>query len=237
MSGCPYENDLYIGCVFVNEVFIGDFITEFYDNFPELKRFDKKATNLHKDKLKEIIAFMDKKRIKMTCIKFHKHKLEKYYKEIVTKKNQFRMKGKSTLYSFKERLLGILYYYLVKPLAYKKWHYGFEMCVESHLNTLPLLRVLNDLSHKNEYYIHPRLNYRRIQHMLKFADFVAGAGNKLDRFVLRNFKYFNYMVPEIDSYDSDKIFGIKDAQYETKKFIKFKVLDKSSEGAMRKDSQ
>lgn len=236
MSGCPWKDDLYLGCVFINDLYAGDFIKQFYEEFPHLKGFDKKSTNLNGETLKEVIAFMDKKRIRMTCLKFHKSKLAKYFKEIEAKKNKFRIKGKSQIHNFTGKILGILYYYLIKPYAYKKWHYGFEMCVESHVKTLIIMRCLNNLSHRDGYLLHPRMNYRRIQHMLKFADFIAGAGHKLDDFVLKSFKYMNYIMPEIDPHESDIAFGIIDVKYEKEKLLNSNNVTLSSGGTVGNDS-
>jgi hypothetical protein len=215
MSGVPYDDDLYIGAVFINELFSGRFIKEFYREFPELKSFKKKAVNLPDDKLKQIIDYFEKRKVRCVCIKFHKHKMRKYYTEILDRKNSLRRKKLPGLFSFKEKLLGILYYYLLKQdFVRKNWHYGFEACVESHMNILEVMKVMNNLSHRDSYLIHPRYNNRRIQHMLKFADFVAGAGRRFGIEVMKCYHFVKYFAPEIDVRDSDKVFGINKEAYQ-----------------------
>ena len=210
MSGSPWKEDLYIGCILMNEAYIGQFINEFYEEFPNLKGFNKKACNMDEEKLKKVIEFMDSKRIRMVCLKFHKSKLAKYFKDIEERKNRFNIHKKAEIYNFTAKLLSILYYYSIKPYAYKNWHYGVEMCIESHLRILDIMTGISNLSHRDGYLLHPRINFRRIQHMLKFADFVAGAGRKVDEGILKTFKYLDYRLPEIETYDSDNLFGIVD---------------------------
>ena len=217
MSGQPYQDDLFIGGVFVNELFDGHFIKGFYKEFPELRSFKKKATNLSEEKLRGVMDYLEKKKVKSVCIKFHKYKLNKLHREILERKNKFRKRDIKTLFKFKEKIIGILYYYLIKPIAWSKWHYGFEACIESHMDIHAVLGILNNLSHRDGYLLHPRYNIRRIQHMLKFADFVAGAGRKLSDDVLSSYKYLRYSKPDIDEYDSDKVFGIKKDKYKKSK--------------------
>ena len=80
-----------------------------------------------------------------------------------------------------------------------------------------VLGILNNLSHRDGYLLHPRYNIRRIQHMLKFADFVAGAGRKLSDDVLSSYEYLRYSKPDIDEYDSDKVFGVNKDKYNIKR--------------------
>lgn len=210
MSGQPYNDDLYIGGIFINDAYVSQFLKEFYGQFSYLRRFDKKSTTLPQEKIKQVIEYLDNKKVRMICLKFHKHKLKKYYNDLCQKKNKFNYKRKIKLYKFKEKIIGALYFYLIKHLAWKRWHYGFECCIESHMRILDVLHALNKLSRRDGYLIHSRYNHRRNQHMLKFADFIAGAGRKLDDCVLKNFKYLIYDLPEIDEYDSNNLFGINE---------------------------
>lgn len=207
MSGQPFKDDLFIGGIFINKRFVGKFIKEFYEKFPSLRSFRKKSHNLNGEELKKIITYLDYRNIKMICIKFHKHKMNKYKQEIFDRKNS-NLKYKKNLRNFKEKIVGALYYELVKVYSRKNWHYEFEMCAESHLDAMQVMDAMYKLSYRDGYAIHPRTNYRRIQHMLKFADFVAGAGRKIDDFVLKSFKNVVYLAPEIEDYDCDKLFGI-----------------------------
>ncbi len=218
MSGVPFDDDLYIGAIFINELYTGAFIKEYYSEFPELRSFKKKASNLSAEKLKDILDFLEKKKIKSVCIKFHKHKMKNYQQSILEKKNGFR-NGKKlhSLFCFKEKLIGILYYYLIKqPFLRKNWHYGIEVCIESHLDILEVLKTMNNLAHRDSYLIHPRYNHRRIQHMLKFADFIAGAGRKVSKTILDSYNSLTFLMPEIEEYDSDKTFKITKEAYEFK---------------------
>jgi hypothetical protein len=237
MGGQPYVDDLFIGGIFINKKFITQFIKDFYNQFPYLRSFKKKSHNLNQDQLRDIINFMSQKRVKMVCIKFHKHKMDKYTRDILERKNRFKRK-KVDLFHCKEKILGALYYQLFRVHARKGWHYEFEMCAESHLDVFQLMKALTQLAYRDGYPIHPRTNYRRIQHMLKFADFVAGAGRKLEDFVMRSFPHMVYLMPEIEQYDSDKLFGINDDMYDaTAKLIKGNNLIDSSDVAVGNDSQ
>ena len=79
--------------------------------------------------------------------------------------------------------------------------------------------------------------------MLKFADFVAGAGRKLEDFVMRSFPSMVYLAPEIEQYDSDKLFGINDDIYYSKSeknkenYLNDKDVTSKSVVAMGNDSQ
>ena len=71
--------------------------------------------------------------------------------------------------------------------------------MESQFPIEEALVALDRISYKKKYHFRVSYTSRRIEHSLKFADFVAAAGRKLDKFVLKkykNFKLFVHYPPE-----------------------------------------
>jgi len=225
VSGQPNNNDdIYIGCILLNEKFRSTFIERFYNKFPYLRAFKKKATNLSRDALKDVIEFIDSQKLSMACLKFHNYKMRKYKKQILEEVKKRTGYKSPTIKNFEQRILGILYYDLLRVYARKNYHYDVCCCMEPKIEKI--LEVIKQLAIRDNYYLHVYPNTRRIEHMLKFADFVAGAGRKVEEFILNNFKYYTFFRGEPKEYDINKIFRLNKINYEAirrKKLNRLKI--------------
>lgn len=207
VSGNITKEDFFIGVIVFNERFRKKFLEEFHEKFPNLKRFKKKGTNLTEQKLKEVISFMNDKRINMTCLLFPNQKLQQT-EMLISSKIQ-TLTGKPPVISFfRERILGVLYYYALKSKTYPKYIYEGNVCMETQIKIDKVLSKLSSISQRDSYQFYLSPNWRRLQHLLKFADFVASAGKRLDREFLNSLSYFEFIAPDINEYDLDHVFGI-----------------------------
>ena len=202
-------DDIYVGCILFNENYRAGFREKFYAAFPSLRSFEKKGASLHPDKLKEIIKFMDDNHIKMSCCRLPRHIIKKYYgvvaEQIQTTKN-LHVAGIPKDYD--ERIIAIAYYTALKQYAHERCSYACTFCVESQFNLQSVFVALSRISHSGNFYFRPSHTYRRVEHMLKFADFVASAGRKIDTFVLNQFVNFKIVDCAPTSQEIDVVFDI-----------------------------
>lgn len=216
ISGNISNEDFFIGVIIFNEKFRKKFLDEFQKKFPNLKNFKKKGTTLTTDKLTEIIEFMNEKRINMICLHFTKNQMINAENLVKTKIKALTGKDYNISF-FRERILGILYYYAFKIKTFPKYIYEGNICMETQIKIDKVLSKLSSISHRDNYQFYLSPNWRRLQHLLKFADFVASSGRRIDKTVLTKYPYFCMVCPEIDEYDLDLIFGINKLKDDIKK--------------------
>lgn len=221
VSGNISREDFFIGVIVFNEKYRRKFLNEFQAQFPNLKNFKKKGTHLTETKLKEVIEFMNEKRINMTCLHFSKQKLIDN-ENLITNKLRVLTGKDPTVSFFRERILGVLYYYALKHKTYSKYVYEGNVCMETQIKIDKVLSKLSSISQRDNYYFYLAPNWRRLQHLLKFADFVASAGKRIDKPFLNGLSYFNLISPEIIEYDLDHVFSVNKLKDDIKKKIKRK---------------
>lgn len=218
VSGMPQE-DVYIGVILFNNKYRDLFISDFYNKFPKLRSYNNKSTKVKKDTLFDIIKFMSDKRLKMVCYKIKSSEFKKYEREINNLLKEFNINHKysSSFKNFNEKILGILYYYCIIQIGIKKDDYQVIVCNEDHLDIWEVLNTIKKLSKRDGWKIDCSTNIRKIEHRLKFADYVAGAGRKVDEFKLDTIERFNLLRNPIKQIDLQKIFKVWPGKFLYKK--------------------
>ena len=217
ISGTIKGGNITIGTVLFNESFRPSFINQFYDEFPKLRSFNRKATTLNQDRLEDVISFIDSKGIKMTCIPLSANTM--YTQKGFVNDEIRRITGREPkpLKDFHEKVLSVIYYYSLRDRAIKKYIYDGQVCIESQIKIERVLSRLCQLSRRDGYSFNISFNHRRNQHLLKFADFVASAGRRLNKGFLNSLENFNLLNCCLDKKDISYVFNLSKIEYEFKR--------------------
>lgn len=216
VSGNIKGGDFYIGSILFNERYRKNFFIEFHKNFPNLKSYEAKGATLKKPVLKEVISFLNDKKIPMTCLYFSKQKMDdaealvKCKIKTLTCKDQFPS-------SFNEKIAGVLYYYNLKYFAKQNYIYQGHVCMESQVNIKKVLSELFNISKRDNYLFRLVPTLRDYEHLLKIADYVASAGRKIEWTFLDELKYFKMIAPDITDFDINHAFRLHKLRDEMKK--------------------
>ncbi len=217
ISGRVNKDDIYVGCILMPSSFKSAFIDQFYKEFSELRSFNKKSSDLNNNKLREVIEFMDLKRIKMCCYHLPIQQFQKGIGYVTSTIKNITGKEPINIRNKEERLLSLAYFYALRHHAWENCHYDVVCCAETQIKLVHLITYLQRHSYMNNYPLHISFNWRRHEHALKFADFVAGAGKKIDKEILNNIAYFRFLDNPIDTRDIYKVFSINKISYNNKK--------------------
>jgi len=203
------SDDIYIGCVLINDYYLSALRDKFYRTFPSLHSFRKKGASIHPDKLKNIIKFFNDDRIRMSCVVLQRHVINKAAADLKKRiKSLKNIRGEVSLKSFPERLMGLAYFEALRKFARQYCKYHCYFCVETQFDIQTSFIALNKIAYVKKYHFKPSCVTRRIEHMIKFADFVASAGRKIDKFVLDTFECFEYTVYKPTMQDLDVVFSL-----------------------------
>lgn len=219
VSGSIGYDDIFIGNILFNEKYRSKFLHDFYEAYPELNSFNKKGSVLNEDKLLEIIKFMNERRIRMVCLKFPFYKYKRVLREAEQKFNSLFREGANISFP-RERVMSPLYFYLLRENSRKNYGYEGQVCAETQIQIDKVLRRLSQIAYNNAYNFSLSLNHRRNQHMLKFADFVASAGRRIDEYLLKPLKYYKIISPDIEEEDFKLTFGINKIEADRKERFK-----------------
>ncbi len=203
------KDNIYIGCLMMNDRFRSAFREKFYHEFPSLRSFNKKGSSLDHERLKKILQFLEDNKVKASVIILKRHLIKKSEIELKSKiKEVKKIRGEVSLKDFEERLVGLAYFYAIKQHAKQGYLYDSIHCMESQFKIQQAFVALDRISYKKKYNIRPACTPRRIEHMLKFADFAASAGRKIDKFILDQFKYFKVIQYTPSQEDWDIVFNM-----------------------------
>jgi hypothetical protein len=188
------EDDIYVGCIIFNDNYRTDFKDKFYREFPSLKHFDVKGTNIAPAKVKEVISFMNSNKIRMSIVVLQRYMIKKIESRIKAKLKELK-KSKEEVHIrfFPERVMGLAYFAALTAHAYKNYQYDCRFCMESQYQIQESFVVISRLCHMKKYNFRTSCTPRRTEHMIKFADFCASAGKKLDKYVLDSFENVKYI--------------------------------------------
>lgn len=117
-------------------------------------------------------------------------------------------KYRSNFYRFNEKILGILYYYAIAQIGRPGDTYNVIACHETCIDIWEVFKTLNKMSYGSGYKINPSANIRKIEHLLKIADYVAGANRKIDSFKLETIGRHTILNDPIRINDLKYIFKI-----------------------------
>jgi len=189
VSGSP-PNDIYIGVILIKHKDKYNLLYHLNKNFQRLFKFSEKASNLDGDYLFDVLRFFDKYGLKMVTYQFkdfqwrkHQRKLNELFKEKYP-----HHKYRHNFTKFQSRIIGALYYHTINEMDLKGKDYHVTVCIESHLDIWSVLDTVNRLSKRDSSGITINVNIRRIEHLLKIADLVAGSSRKVDNFKLKTLK-------------------------------------------------
>jgi hypothetical protein len=203
------EDDIYIGCILVNDRYRRAFREKFYRDFPSLQSFTKKGSGLKEDKLKEIIQCMQDNHIKMSVVILPRHIIKKAKRRVQEKlKERKRLTGEVHVRLFEEKLLGLAYYHALCPHAFPTYHYDVFCCAETQLDIHHCFAALTRIAYVRGRHFRPAATARRVEHMLKFADFTASAVRKVDRFVLDQYPHLTIINYDPADDELDLVFGL-----------------------------
>jgi len=209
VSGMP-PNDINIGLILFNANYKKRFLYEFYNEFPHLRDYEKKSTRLNSDELFKILGFFNDKKLRMVCYKFqdfqwkkHEQRLNDLFKDI-NQNHTYR----TNFYRFYEKLMGILYYYAITQIGVRNQEYDVVVCHESGLDIWVILGTIKKLAKREGWEIRPSTNIRKIEHLLKMADYVAGANKKIEEFKLNIIERHILLKDPIKDSDLRAIFKI-----------------------------
>lgn len=209
VSGMPYET-VYVGLFLINSNYSARFITEFYNKFPKLKHYNKKSTKVKSNELFEILKFFDDKKLRMCCYHFtdyywklHKRKLNELMKE-VDDAHVYR----ENFSAFKEKIMGILYYYTIIHILPNNDSCNVNICAESHLDIWQVVDMIIKLTKRDGRKIKVLPQLRKHEHLLKMADYVAGANRRIDEFKINTILRHNILKDPIRDFELKKVFKI-----------------------------
>ena len=195
VSGTPYGK-VIMGLVSFNTNLINEILKAFKREFPQLRRSKRKGSKLAKNELKKIIEFLDQRKVRMVSICFNAEDW-KYYKSKYGDRAHF-----------KERIFGILYFMLLREIAYTNYKYRVTVCEESFIKIEKVLDTCRRLAKANKYEFDLSTGYAKFDELIRFADYVASAQRKIDAKDLKQFKYYKILNNEISARDIYKAFRL-----------------------------
>lgn len=202
MSGTP-QDDIYVGLILFTEGYKKRFLQEFHKKFPATMDYDTKSNQISNDTLYEILRFFDEKRLRMVCYHFknfrwkeHERKLNSIIQEINP-----NHKYRTNFYSFREKIIGILYYYAITQIGLRGISYRVTVCHETHLNIWEVLKTVKKIAQRDSSDLRLGTNIRAVEHLLKMADYVAGANRHLELFKLEHIGHHTILNDPIRNID------------------------------------
>jgi len=205
-----YPDDIYVGLVLFNDNYKPYFLNDFYREFPNLRPYNAKSTRLDSDTLFGILKFFDEKRLRMVCYHFrdfewkkHERRINELYSEISS-----NHKYRTNLHQFREKIIGILYFYAITQIGIKNDEYHVTMCSESNVDIWTISSTIKFLAKKEGWKINTAVNIRKIEHLLKMADYVAGANRKVEEFKLKTISRHILLKDPIKDIDLKRVFHI-----------------------------
>ncbi len=135
--------------------------------------------------------------------KHHERRINELYKEIYPDH-----KYKTSIYKFREKIMGILYFYAITQIGVKRDEYDITMCDESCVDIWEISSTIKFLAKKEGWKINTSVNIRKIEHLLKMADYVAGANRKIDDFKLKTLSRHTLLKDPIKDIDLKRVFRI-----------------------------
>lgn len=208
-SGQPPDS-LWIGLIKFNPNYKELFLDEFYGKFPDLRSFNKKSVRVKDSQIFEVIKFLHDKRLRMVAYHWgdHQWKLhERRINELIEEINP-KHKYRSDYYRFYEKLMGIIYFYAIQNIGPKSDHYNVTICHESYMDIWTLINVIHNLAKKTGWKIECTTSVRKNEHLLKMADYVAGANRKLEQHQLNSIERHTILSSPINDIDLKRIFHI-----------------------------
>lgn len=189
VSGGPFQTTAF-GLFSINRTFMNKFYKNFKREFPRYLSKRVKASNLSNEELERIVKFFNSNGAHMRVAVFENKDWLNHKKKYAHRKKYFQ-----------ERIYGIIYCILLKTCSYRNYPYPVTICKERYLSKPEMaLKICKEISAFSKYNFSLSFGDRKVNDELKFADFIAGAGLKLDKNFLdklENFYFINIKIPPI----------------------------------------
>jgi hypothetical protein len=171
-----------------------ELLTDFRKIFPEFKQSRNKGCVLKKDRLKDIIEFLEKRKVHMVVVPFSSQDW-KYYKD--------KYVGKG---SFKEKIMGCLYFKALKKTSSINRKSIVVVDNDSWMDVSKALAVCQKIAKANNYDFDFSIG-RAIQNdLIRIVDYIASSYDRLDKKFLLKLNYYHILGSEISSDYLSKIF-------------------------------
>lgn len=198
-------NDIYIGAILMPDLYKSAFREKFYREFPSLKAFNKKGSKLLPAKLKKVIEYLDGNNVKMCCVLLKRHVITDIKKELIKRMSTARKipQKNVNLRFFEERVAASVYVETLTKHSRRGYPYNCFSCPETQFDIQQSFVAIDRICYAQGLHFRFAAIPRRTEHMIKFADFVASAGRKLDKTVFTNLKNFEFKeyVPNYEHLD------------------------------------
>jgi len=193
VSGAPLDKTV-VGLASFNPHHISRISKEFKREFPKISRSKLKGAELGQNELEGIMHFLDANDVRTRAITFSSG-------DWSSNKRRF---GDSAY--FKERMMAVLYFKLLKDLTKPGLKYTIVMCKESYMDTEKASETLRRLSRANHMDYDISLSIVKQNSTLRFADFVASAGRKVQSTKLDKLKHYKTIPSDLEEAHLRKVF-------------------------------
>jgi len=149
---------------------------EFKEEFPSY--WNKKGHKLQPHRLEEIVDFLNRKNIRMITVQFDVPDWEKYKAKYISEGH------------LEEKIMGILYYYVLKRVASKKHKYSALIDFDTQFDIKESITIVQRIARERNYNFDINFGYIDINPELKFPDWVASAARKCTSDDLKKYKHF-----------------------------------------------
>lgn len=198
ISGTPKKNNfgkyekVIIACVSIDQYNFDDVIRRFKDKFPDY--WHKKGHQLSSNKLEEIVAFFNEENIRMITIHFNRSDWNKY-------KEKYSGETK-----FEEKIMSILYFYVLKKVAFKNYKYLALIDNDASFDIKQTIVMCQRIAREREYNFEISFGYIDINPELRFPDWIASARRKIPLKKLQKYEHFLILKNNLPSYRLNRVF-------------------------------
>lgn len=157
---------------------------EFRNQFPG--HWNKKGRQLSADKLEEIVAFLNQENVRMTTVHLDAEDWDTY---------KAKYKGEA---HFEEKIMGILYFYVLKWVAWKGRLHPALLDYDSSFGIIQSITTCKNLARANDYHFDVSFGHIPVNPELRFPDWIASARKKIDLDSLKKYKHFKVLRNYLD---------------------------------------
>jgi len=198
ISGVPKQDKhgnyqkVIVACASVNQFTIPEIIERMKTEFSGY--WNKKGHRLNAGELEPIIDFMNKEEIRMITVQFDKPDWEKY-----------KLKYSSEAH-IEEKIMSILYYYVLKKKSYKTSIYRAIIDFDTSFDIKESITLLQRTARERGYKFKTSFGYLEINEEIKLPDWIASARKKIDDDTLNKYEHFVILKNDLPPYNLNRAF-------------------------------
>ena len=167
---------LIMACVSVDTFKLDDMMNTFRNQFPSI--WDKKGHQLSMRQLEDVVDFLNGENVRMITIRFDDVDWQRY-------KAMYPGEG-----HFEEKVMAILYYYVLRRVAWKDYLYPVLVDNDTSFKISQSIVICNRLARYFEHRFDISFGYLSVNPELRFPDWIASARRKLSHPTLAKYKHF-----------------------------------------------